>query len=631
MVTSACEATWAAAEEAANGFTFPIDFFPGDGIEFTHGVSVADVVRTRQHTISHRRFNEQRCRALFANDPEFDKLLALATAGAISDVAPDFVANGQPEPLRRLYSVLPHTFKKHAHALWVKGEALIIPLSVALKLKVHFSPIHWTAQQGKPAGRFLGDLTNTKSGCVVNDPAAKPLIEARYGAVTLPTIWDIVDDILVAARRAGGIKHIRLWKEDVVGAFNRFNFNPDSVQLLAFLVSESHVLLPFTGVFGWQGSPSVWAVFGRAISRLVRDGIDGFMKLYVDDFIGIGHSDTVDKDQVFARKIVTDTFGSDAINEEKSVKACRVCDCLGWMLDLVSESVYPNEKGIRKLISCFFKVDTKARITQHQFQVMASLACRYSAGLVGTRAFVHPFFVGASKTAGAHATSEVKLAIAVWKAVALVSLGNPKTLAVPLASFVRESRVDIILTTDAGPEGLGVVITSLVGDLVGYISYKLPFAALESKYQNLREFCGALLGVIAVATCVPKATHIGWFGDNVSALKWVRSNMTMSRAAQAAFITFSWLKIRSGIDFSFVKHIPGSSMGDVDNLSRFRPTQYDPAFDISEHLNLKEIDKLFVLCNPLVEVQCLANAEKSLAAIIQQSKRVFGYARTRRS
>jgi hypothetical protein len=59
----------------------------------------------------------------------------------------------------------------------------------------------------------LCDLSNAEAGHVLNDAAAKPLIEERYGPVEYPTIVNIVDKILSCAGSAGGLHNVRLWKE----------------------------------------------------------------------------------------------------------------------------------------------------------------------------------------------------------------------------------------------------------------------------------------------------------------------------------------------------------------------------------------------------------------------------------
>jgi len=286
----------------------------------------------------------------------------LATDGAVIDVSPMFVPSQNPERLRPLAKKLRHTFLKHAADLHNKGQAILLPIDVASQCELHFSPLHWTPKPGKPEGRLLCDLSNAESGHVLNDEAAKVDIEERYGQVKLPTIADVIDKILLCAESCEGLHKVRIWKEDIVGAFNQFNFAPSAAKWLSFQVDDNVVLILFTGVFGWQGSPAVWAVFSRALLRAAEGRLKGLIVVYVDDFIGISVESQAADDQLALREVVCGAFGEQAINTDKSVLPTQITDCLGWTVDLVRAIVYPNEKGRRKLISAFFSFDIHGRI-----------------------------------------------------------------------------------------------------------------------------------------------------------------------------------------------------------------------------------------------------------------------------
>ena len=202
-------------------------------------------------------------------------------------MGPGFIPTQSPESSRPLLPKLQHTFAKHAFDLWSKGQALLLPMDAVQRDCVHFNPVYWTSKPGKPGGRFLCDLSNSESGRVTNDPEAKQLIDERYGPVSLPTIQEIVDKIFQVVEGAGGLHNVRLWKEDIVGAFNQFNFSPDSAKWLAFKIEDYVVLILFTGMFGWQGSPAVWATFSRALLRCASRRSKGLVVVYVDNFIGI--------------------------------------------------------------------------------------------------------------------------------------------------------------------------------------------------------------------------------------------------------------------------------------------------------------------------------------------------------
>ena len=167
------------------------------------------------------------------------------------------------------------------------------------------------------------------------------------------------------------------------------------------------------------------------------------------------------------------------------------------------------------------------------------------------------------------------------------------------------------------------MLKSTDGVILGFASYRLPFESRESKHPNVREFCGAICGILLINMITPTCKHIGWYGDNVSSLKSVRSNKSSSKAAQAAFTVFSWLQIRTGVRFTFADHIAGTVMigNQVHNLSRFKATTLKSECDKSALLDNVVTDELFNLCNPTVKDRTLVNAEKLLLDIISITQR----------
>ena len=613
-----------AAEVAANHFTLPLEAFYRDEADLISLGSLEALVRERQNREAHHRFNPQRCLEIFGNDPELGRLLTLATSGAWIDTHQELLPNGSPGPLRPAACALKHTLQHHAFALWNTGQAIILPVPTARSLGLHFSPIHWVPKVGKPLGRLVCDLSSTENDCIaVNDSSVKPLIEARFGPIELPSISDIARMVVETANNFGGFLEIMLWKDDVASAYNQLNFDPLSVRWLAFVFSEASAdhpalaLITYTGNFGWQGSPAAYDVIRRAIDRTTRPLLGGAVMSYVDDYIGVAHKSQALADQTSFQDVVTRTFGEGGLNREKSIGPSRSCECIGWVIDLDSVSVFPNEKGIHKLTSCFFGLRLHKRLSRRQFQIMGSLASRYSAAIRGARPFVRVFFAHCHIRSPVRATSEVKFAVLVWRAITLVLITNPRRLAVPLTDIAQlVTEPDVNLQTDAGPEGLGLELRSKCGRTIAFLSYRFPFLAVESKYQNIREFLGIVFGMAITWILFPHVKHIAWFGDNTSSLAWAQHNYTSSKPAQAAFYFFSWISITSQIRFSSINHIPGVSMGQVDNLSRFRPTNYAADLNCAPRLPLYLFDQLATLCDPTSQSSSLHEAEALLASAI---------------
>ena len=231
---------------------------------------------------------------------------------------------------------------------------------------------------------------------------------------------------------------------------------------------------------------------------------------------------------------------------------------------------------------------------------MGSLASRYSRAIIGSRPFVAAFYEAASANKSTHLTKGVKLAIYIWRAIALTLLFRPTALAIPL-SFARKVLPDVCFpyTSDAGPRGLGVVVRSVTGEILGYVSYRLPFLALDSKFQNLREFLGAILGLLLIHHFARGPTVAKWTNDNTSALSWAQNDLAKSKSAQSAFLIFTWCKIKTRIILVETEHISGINMVDVDSLSRFLPiVDLPPHLDLSNKIPVTAFDDLFSLCSP---------------------------------
>ena len=348
------------AETAANGFVIPAELLTNEAELLASTGSLAYINR-KKSAVRLDRFNEVRCRQFFSNNPEFSTLLETAIHGASIDVASNFIPIEVPEGFRVSHDSLQHTFSTHAYKFWQKSQGILLPTDVAVTLGVHFSPVHWTPKPNAPLGRFLVDLSNCTSGTPLNQPEAKTLVDVRYGIVSYPTIHDVVE-LLFAAADDFGWDNVVMWKDDIVGAFNQFSFSAESAKLLALRISSAATLVMFTGVFGWLGSPAVWAVFSRALTRLVATFIM-YILLYVDDFIAFGHALRAHYEQRQLHIALNGVFGPGAVNPDKSILPSRTGDAIGWMIDIPNRRLYPNDKGCKNL-QLYFSLATPPRFAQ---------------------------------------------------------------------------------------------------------------------------------------------------------------------------------------------------------------------------------------------------------------------------
>ena len=166
-----------AAQFAARDFVLPDEFYSADfDMLIESGGSIESLVEAKQLVARTDRFNSDRCHRWLAEDPEFDKLLELASTGAVVEVDSTFIPVPFPDRERPSHSTLMNCFKKHLYKLWSKGRGIVFPfdkLSESHLSGVHISPIHWTSKVDNDDGRFLVDLSNRSSGSDVGLEAAK--------------------------------------------------------------------------------------------------------------------------------------------------------------------------------------------------------------------------------------------------------------------------------------------------------------------------------------------------------------------------------------------------------------------------------------------------------------------------
>ena len=571
----------------------------------TQAGSLQQLVEQRQQEAAADRFNTERCLQVFQDDPELDMLLEIAASGVVVDTVEDFVPLTSPPPLRPLHQHLLPVYRYHAMKLWQDNKALLLPPEILQQAGCHFNPAHWTAKPGKAEGRFLGDCSNGDHNRVLNAPVVRDLVAKRFGPLTHPTISDVIEAVFHLAERHGGLSHIRLWKEDIVGAFGQFNYSSASSYNFAFKIDEELALLQYTGMFGWTGSPYAFGVFTRALQRQAQQRIHGRVVAYVDDFIGISSANLAASDQLHVQRLLCETFGSKAINLEKSGLPATSHECLGWLLDLNQQSVRPSDRAIRKLLFCFHSVNTAKGVYVQlvQVQQLASLARRYSQGVKGMKPFVYPLFYasrGPPEVRTRRLGAEARFCVHMWRCASLLLHLYPMEMAVPLRHMTLQRQGwSVCIWSDAGPRKLGVRIDEGKDDYwITFSSYHLPFDAVDPSYQNTREYMGLLLGLLMLAALGYRDTNILWKGDNISALSWVQKRYVSSTQCQLPFLAMTWLTLLTRNEVVDTEHCPGVHMGDIDGLSRGYSTAFDDCHNGLPPSFVSLTDQLFLSCDP---------------------------------
>lgn len=613
FVRGAAERKAFAASQSFPGIPVSVLDEATSSLQNNFGGCLRTMIASFQLTGTENRFNEQRCCDVFTGDPEFETLRNLATIGAEVAIEEGFVVQSSPEPLRKLHLRLGNCIPQHAFKLWEDGKALLFRIRDLGALILHYNNAHWTSKPGVDDGRFLFDCANIANGSSINSDYAFQKGEETYQPLCHPTILQIVAGILFLARALDcDVKDLRLWKDDIRGAFSQFNFSPDICFLLATQVALGVVMIYTAGCFGLAICPLIFGVFSRALQRVISSRIAGTLFIYVDDLIGVSHSSSAAEDQLKAQDVITATFGPRSL-ADKSVWPCLQAEILGWFVDLDLGTIRPNDRAIKKLMFAFFTVDLHARRWPlRQCQMLASLAERYSLALCGMSNFVQPLHAmcgayglnekSSYKSIWRNVSSQARFAVEMWRMAAVCLYLDPILLAMPLTSLVAMNieTADTFFISDAGPLKLGFAIYNAKGGLLWYSAYAWPFIRNDN-YQNAKEFLAFLIAVTDFirSPLFKPGCCIHWTGDNSSALSWVDNNRCKSIYSQRAYMLFSIICVRFKITVVGVQHRPGMLMGAIDALSRDMEHDLDPS--LYKVLNDNGyVSLLMSICDPVL-------------------------------
>jgi len=201
-------------------------------------------------------------------------------------------------------------------------------------------------------------------------------------------------------------------------------------------------------------------------------------------------------------------------------------------------------------------------------------------------------------------SSSAKFCVIVWRAVCVMLFSDQDCLNVHIWSLLPSASVPLyIITSDAGPWGLGVTVCDPhSGAVLCFSKFRFPFDASASSFQNAREYMGylfSLLVVCAFAGPLTPGTCLLWRTDNSAAQAWIERNMCSSSGAQSALLAVTSLQLRLRLDVGHVVHIPGVSMGAVDDLSRDVDVNLKSELLVDLQYMLL-VNRLFTLCDPTV-------------------------------
>ena len=522
-------------------------------------------------------------------NPELKRMKSLAN-GIVVPIAKDFKPVSEPPEHTKLYKEVSKAVDGQFLKQVSQGLVVVLKEESAKAIPgIHFSAPHWAQNIGKPQGRPIFNASNAKfQKDMLNGDQVKAAAAEMFGAITLPTIKGIMTMILEfkdkSPRRPWS--DVSVWKMDLKGAFTLLSFRPDQVKLLAMQMMGGLVLLFLCGVFGWTAMPAAFAVLTRAIIwEVLRKKITATM--YVDDIIGVSWSNRVLSEQYEVRGFVNGLLGDGAVEDTKTVRTTepepRIV-VLGWCIDMHKQIVTIGERNLLKAIYCFFSVDLEAEYVPVYLLVQcASLATRYEMICCVLRPFsraLYASYTGRHRAAKVELLDDARWAIRLWRTMLCCTSFEEETFARSFESF-RPKPAGHLIQFDASTTGIGVWIrtTDQPGNVyqqsigAGGLSILSWNVSSESDYQNVAEFTGALVGLIAlIRECVknslPLPKGVTFKGDSISALTWLDKAKHKGSLAFGASTLLNLIVVRYRIQIVGTEFIPGEFNKETDGMSR---------------------------------------------------------------
>ena len=212
----------------------------------------------------------------------------------------------------------------------------------------------------------------------------------------------------------------------------------------------------------------------------------------------------------------------------------------------------------------------------------------------------------------AAADSSARFFIEMWRAEAVLLWHDRSLVAFTLRSMTKSTVLKPFEFTesDAGPGGVGAVVSDRHGTMLAYTGYRLPWQRdSDNKFQNQREYIGLLIALVllhracertpeGIAHLRHKAVSVQFTGDNTTAQSMIEKEKCKSRGGQLSCMAITWMQVQSQRRVADAAHKEGINMGFVDSLFRFYEI---PELDPSLNLSLQDdqaMRALLVQCGP---------------------------------
>ena len=613
----------------AEGYTFPVHYMESD-VRCLQAAQLdfKVMVRRRLTQLAPNRLSACRVEGLRIDNPERTLMFDLAD-GMRVHLPEGFEPNGMMErsPLRSTYVAVATAVNKMLGAVVEQRLAFLLPLDMAQRYVpgLHLCKAHWTVKKGKPSGRPLGDLSGV-DGTPINTDETAAAASAYYGKIIHPTIEDIavmIHDFWMEARIKNPTlrwSDLRIWKMDLKGAYTLLSFRPEDAGLFAMLLTGDMVYFQIAGIFGWSGTPAAFQVVTRAITWELRHALKSRTLMYVDDIIGVCFEADVEADLARTREICVNLLGSGAVADDKTEHGTRM-DVIGYTIDLTTERVLIARKNFLTALHGFITTDVTERVNLRSAQRLASWGTRYGKICRVMRPFCGALYrVTWGRTdpfALFELSVEAIVAIQCWRAMLCLVRYRETEFTRTIESFAPTTPI-LVAEFDASLIGAGLIWSvrdngAEVIRGVGAVDLTSLGFGVDSSYQNLSEFIGAILAVVGQVILGFTGRNVALRGDSVTALTWAITERPRGVRVTNASMVWTLLCIAADVNVKEITHIPGEDNERCDRLSR---RGANPTMSVSEEaedmgisgavvveMNLDQsIMDIIALCDPRAEL-----------------------------
>ena len=214
-------------------------------------------------------------------------------------------------------------------------------------------------------------------------------------------------------------------------------------------------------------------------------------------------------------------------------------------------------------------------------------------------------------------TQEAKWAIRMWRAAFYLLVVDKKRYGRPMLSF-RPRDPDYIIETDGSLSQVGIILYKKGATdeaCVGAAAVSLMSFGFgkDSSNQNLAEYLGMVMGILALIKLGVRDADMTIRGDSTTALTWMTEGQIKGKSAINAAVVVTALCIHYGIRPRYAMFLSGVRNVKADTLSRLleKNMTIEQAMIINGHEGCPILDLtadpsgniLIDMCNPKVRIE----------------------------